>query len=224
MGMQCNTKLLLPVALIPVAIILIGTLVPILLHEQKKAFYWRLFLQSQHVEAPITVTQGDTVYLDASNNPCNYSSFWYHGNCELCGWNGYLRNVTHYYTNTSCSPQFICINETKGLQLYNVTLNDSGAYTEHVYECDLSCNITTYNEYEILNYFDNYNYTINSTKHIITVVSSRHSKQTNSHVSTHAGWAVAVVTVIMIYVLIHFNVPATLRHKLRTRNNVNRIA
>ncbi|QHX39837.1 ORFL25W, partial [Human betaherpesvirus 5] len=33
-----------------------------------------------------------------------------------------------------------------------------------------------------------------------------------------------VVTVIMIYVLIHFNVPATLRHKLRTRNNVNRIA
>lgn len=80
MGMQCNTKLLLLVALILIAIILTGTLVPILLHEQKKAFYWRLFLQSQHVEVPITVTQGDTVHLNGSDNPCNYSSFWYHGN------------------------------------------------------------------------------------------------------------------------------------------------
>ncbi|AKI15922.1 membrane protein UL1 [Human betaherpesvirus 5] len=222
MGMQCNTKLLLLVALILIAIILTGTLVPILLHEQKKAFYWRLFLQSQHVEVPITVIQGDTVHLNGSDNPCNYSSFWYHGNCELCGWNRYLRNVTQYYTNTSCYPQFTCINETKGLQLYNITLNDSGAYTEHVYECELSCNITN-NKYEILNYFDNCTYTINSTKHIITVVSSRYSKHTEFHVTTHVGFVTAAVTVIIICLLIYFNVPATLRRRLRTRNNVNRI-
>lgn len=214
MSVQCNTKLLLLIALIPIAIILTGTLVPVILHEQKKAFYWRLFLQSQqsqHIDAPITVIQGDTVYLNASNNPCNYSIFWYHGNCELCGWNGYLHNFTEYHTNTSCSPKFICINETKGLQLHNVTLNDSGTYTEDVYECDLLCNIT------------NCTYTINSTKYIITVLSPHHSKHTNSHVSTHVGWTAAVVMVIIICVLIYFNVPTTLRHKLQTRNNVNHV-
>lgn len=96
MSVQCNTELLLLIALMLIAIILTGTLVPVILHEQKKAFYWRLFLQSQesqHIDAPITLIQEDTVYLNASNNPCNYSSFRYHGNCKLCGWNGHLHNL-----------------------------------------------------------------------------------------------------------------------------------
>lgn len=94
MDIQCNTKLLLLAALIATATILTSILVPVLLHEQEKTFYRRFFTQSQHVERPITVTQGDTVYLNGSNNPCNYSSFWNYGSCELCGWNGYINSTT----------------------------------------------------------------------------------------------------------------------------------
>ncbi|AHV83964.1 membrane protein UL1 [Human betaherpesvirus 5] len=221
MGIQCNTKLLLLAALIATATILTSILVPVLLHEQEKTFYRRLFTQSQHVERPITVTQGDTVYLNGSNNPCNYSSFWNYGNCELCGWNGYIHK--QYHENKSCSPRFTCFNDTKGLRLNNVTFSDSGTYTEYMYECDLSCNTSDYDEYDILNYLDNCTTTINSTNYIITVLSPRHSKHTNSHISIHAGWTAAVVTVIIICVLIYFNVPATLKRKLRTRNNANHI-
>ncbi|QBF76435.1 membrane protein UL1 [Human betaherpesvirus 5] len=218
MGTQCNTKLLS--ALIAIAIILTAILAPVLLHEQEKAFYRQLFAQSQHVKTPITVVQGDTVYLNASNNPCNYSSFWNYGDCELCGWNGYIQR--QYHENKSCSPRFTCFNDTKGLRLHNVTFSDSGTYTEYMYNCDFPCNTSDY-EYDILNYFDNCTTTINSTNYIITVLSPRHSKHTDLHVSAHAGLAAAMVTVIIICVLIYFNVPATRRHRLRTRNNVNHI-
>ncbi|AFR54833.1 membrane protein UL1 [Human betaherpesvirus 5] len=216
MGIQGNTKLLLLAVLIAIAIILTGILVPEILHERKRALHGRLFMQDQHIETLITVTQGDTVYLNASNNPCNYSSFWKYGDCELCGWNEYIQK--QYHENKSCSPRFTCFNDTKGLTVHNVTFGDSGTYTEYIYECHLSCNTIDYNEYNMLDYFDNCTYNINSTKYIITVLSQRHSKYTNSHVATHVSWTAAIVTVIIISVLICFNLPATLRHRLRTLN------
>lgn len=66
-----------------------------------------------------------------------------------------------------------------------------------MYDCDFPCNTSDY-EYDILNYFDNCTTTINSTNYIITVLSPRHSKHTDLHVSAHAGLAAAMVTVIII--------------------------
>lgn len=218
MGVQYNTKLLLLAVL---AIIPAGILVQAISHEQKTS-YRQLLLQSERVQIPITTVEGDTICFNVSNNPCNFSSYWNHNNCELCGWTPFFFEYAGYTENTSCHPRFTCLHDTKGLKLYKVTMNDSGIYTQHVYHCDIPCNISDDRKYNVDD-IDNCNATINVTDYIITVLSSRYSKRTDYHVDTYIGYATTVVTIVFICVLTCINVSATLRHRLRTRNNVNSI-
>lgn len=215
MGVQCNSKLLLLAVLI--TIILSSILVQAIPHKQKTS-YQQLLLQSEHVQIPITVAEGDTICFNVSDNPCNFSSYWNHNNCELCGWTPFYSEYAGYSENKSCHPRFTCLHDTKGLKLHNVTINDSGIYTRNVYYCDIPCNISNDHKHNVED-FDNCNTTINRTHYIITVSSSRYSKRTNSHVATHVGWTATVV--IIICVLTYVNVTTTLKHRLRTRNNVN---
>lgn len=96
MGVQYNTKLLLLAVL---AIIPAGILVQAISHEQKTS-YRQLLLQSERVQIPITTVEGDTICFNVSNNPCNFSSYWNHNNCELCGWTPFFFEYAGYTENT----------------------------------------------------------------------------------------------------------------------------